>query len=105
MVTSDRTLICRDCGNEFIFTSGEQTFYAERGFVPPSRCASCRATRRAERQAMGNSDPRPSPPGATRPLFPAICAECGRETMVPFEPREGRAVYCRDCYNRQRERY
>jgi CxxC-x17-CxxC domain-containing protein len=31
-------------------------------------------------------------------MFPAVCASCGKETAVPFEPKEGRPVYCRDCY-------
>ena len=102
-VATDRTIICRDCGKDFLFTAGEQSFYAERGFVPPSRCVSCRATRRAERQMTGDDGPRPS--SSLRQLFPAICAECGNETMVPFEPRTGRPVFCRDCFARQRDRY
>ena len=102
-VATDRMMVCRDCGREFIFTAGEQSFYAERGFVPPSRCVSCRANRRAERQVSG--DDRSSQSSAPRQLYPAVCADCGRETMLPFEPRTGRPVYCRDCFARQRERY
>ncbi|MBQ8123147.1 MAG: zinc-ribbon domain-containing protein, partial [Ruminococcus sp.] len=50
----DKTLICKDCGNEFVFTAGEQEFYAEKGFEhEPQRCKSCRDARknagRAER--------------------------------------------------------
>ena len=102
-VATDQTLVCRDCGREFIYTAGEQVFYAERGFVPPTRCVSCRATRRAERQMMGDAGPRQS--SAPRQMYPATCANCGRDTMVPFEPRTGRPVYCRECYERQREQY
>jgi CxxC-x17-CxxC domain-containing protein len=102
-VATDQTMVCRDCGREFMFTAGEQAFYAERGFVPPSRCVSCRATRRAERQLSGDDGTRNS--SAQRQLYPAICADCGSQTMVPFEPRTGRPVYCRDCFARQRERY
>ncbi len=29
--------------------------------------------------------------------FPAICSNCKKETMVPFKPEPGRAVYCKDC--------
>ena len=109
MVTADRTLVCRDCGNEFIFTAGEQQFYAERGFVQPSRCQSCRANRRTERVGAGGdfgSMRSPSMgPREPRPMFPAVCADCGRETMVPFEPRAGRPVYCRDCYQNHRAEY
>jgi CxxC-x17-CxxC domain-containing protein len=102
-VATDQTLVCRDCGREFIFTAGEQVFYAERGFVPPTRCVSCRATRRAERQQMGDAGQRQ--PSAPRQMYPATCANCGRDTMVPFEPRSGRPVYCRECFERQREQY
>ncbi|HBI51504.1 MAG TPA: zinc-binding protein, partial [Ruminococcaceae bacterium] len=28
---TDKTLVCKDCGNEFVFTAGEQEFYAEKG--------------------------------------------------------------------------
>ncbi len=46
---SDRTMTCRDCGNEFTFTAGEQAFYTERGFSEPQRCPTCRAARKAQR--------------------------------------------------------
>jgi CxxC-x17-CxxC domain-containing protein len=113
MVATDKTLICRECGNPFVFTAGEQAFYAERGFVEPSRCPACRANRRAGRQAAGgNSDAfsgarSSGGQGSQQPreLHPAICADCGRETMVPFQPRAGRPVYCRECFNRHRNQY
>lgn len=39
----DKTLVCKDCGNEFVFTVGEQEFYAEKGFTnEPKRCKDCR---------------------------------------------------------------
>jgi CxxC-x17-CxxC domain-containing protein len=31
-------------------------------------------------------------------MHPAVCATCGKDTQVPFEPRNGRPVYCSDCY-------
>jgi len=47
---ADRTLTCKDCGNEFIFTEGEQAFYVEKGFEnDPVRCADCRKARKADR--------------------------------------------------------
>lgn len=99
MSMTDKLLVCRDCGSEFVFTVGEQEFYAERGFNEPTRCPGCRAARRQ----MRGSSPSPSgsgmgEPRAPRQLYPAICAQCGRETMVPFEPRSGRPVYCRECF-------
>ena len=40
---TDKTLVCKDCGNEFVFTAGEQEFYAEKGFQnEPTRCKACR---------------------------------------------------------------
>ena len=43
----DKTLVCRDCGNEFIFSASEQEFFAEKGFTnEPGRCAQCRAERK-----------------------------------------------------------
>ncbi|HMM22373.1 MAG TPA: zinc-ribbon domain containing protein [Selenomonadales bacterium] len=93
----DKTLICRDCGAEFVFTASEQEFFAEKGFTNnPSRCPACRARRRQER-AGGNGRPE-------REMFEAICAECGAKTQVPFRPSGARPVYCRDCFNKLNRR-
>src|SRR5947207_8642932 len=54
-MSADTTLTCRDCGQAFTFTSGEQDFYASRGFSEPSRCADCRAARKAQRDGGGSS--------------------------------------------------
>jgi CxxC-x17-CxxC domain-containing protein len=87
----DKSLQCADCGAEFTFTAKEQEFYASKGFTnEPKRCLSCRQSRKAERR--GNA-------GGTRQMFPAICAQCGKETEVPFEPRQDRPVYCSECYS------
>ena len=43
----DKTLVCKECGKEFVFTAGEQEFYAERGFQnEPQRCKACRDARK-----------------------------------------------------------
>jgi CxxC-x17-CxxC domain-containing protein len=52
---SDRTLTCRDCGQEFTFTAGEQDFYTQRGFSDPQRCPECRAARKQQRNSGGGS--------------------------------------------------
>ncbi len=89
MALADKTLVCRDCSKEFTFTVGEQEFYSSRGLQnDPKRCPQCRVARR-ERQ--GGS-------GTTRQGYSAVCATCGAETTVPFEPTEERPVYCRECY-------
>ncbi|EGT3616879.1 cytochrome C551 [Clostridium perfringens] len=47
---ADKTLKCKDCGADFIFTEGEQAFYKEKGFEnDPVRCADCRRARKAQR--------------------------------------------------------
>ncbi len=89
----DKTLVCKECGNEFTFTQGEQEFYAEKGFTnEPQRCKSCRDARKnASRQ------------GQEREIFIAECAACGKEARVPFKPREDRPVYCSECFAKMRE--
>ena len=88
----DKTLTCRDCGAEFAFTASEQDFYAQKGFQnEPSRCPGCRAQRRA---GGGRGE---------RQMYDVICDGCGANTQVPFQPRGDRPVYCRDCFDRQRQ--
>ena len=94
----DKTLICRDCGAEFVFTAGEQAFYAEKGFQnEPSRCKACRDARKANGGAR-RDDSRP------REMYDAICAERGKPTKIPFIPKNDRPVYCSECYQARRER-
>ena len=46
---SDKTLVCRDCGQEFVFSTGEQEFYKEKGFTnEPTRCVSCRKAKKEQ---------------------------------------------------------
>ncbi|MBI2941892.1 MAG: zinc-ribbon domain containing protein [Chloroflexi bacterium] len=103
----DKTLTCRDCGVSFVFTEGEQAFYASRGFTnEPSRCATCRAARRGERGGSAGG-PRTGGGGyerSDRTMYPAVCAECGRETQVPFQPSGDKPVYCSDCFESRRSR-
>ena len=82
----DKTLVCKECGNEFVFTAGEQEFYAERGFQnEPQRCKACR-------------DARKNAARGPRQYFTAVCAACGGEAKVPFEPKSDRPVYCSECF-------
>ena len=77
----DKTLVCKDCGKEFVWTAGEQEFYASRGFEnQPQRCN-----------------------GGERQMFDAVCAACGKACKVPFQPREDRPVYCSDCFARMKQ--
>jgi CxxC-x17-CxxC domain-containing protein len=113
----DKTLSCRDCGRQFVFSSGEQQFYQSRGLTnEPGRCPECRRARKSARGEggggyghAGGSDfgggggyggggygggyERPR-----RQMFPAVCSACGKETEVPFQPRGDKPVYCSDCF-------
>jgi len=91
----DKTIKCVDCGEEFLFTVGEQEFYREHGLTNfPTRCRRCREARKASR------GDRPASHGGSgaREMHKATCANCGAETTVPFAPTAGRPVYCRDCF-------
>ncbi len=97
MSFQDKSLQCAECGATFTFTVAEQEFFASKGYTnEPKRCPSCREARKAER--YGSSGGYGSQP--RRQMFPATCATCGKQTEVPFEPREGRPVYCSDCYSK-----
>jgi CxxC-x17-CxxC domain-containing protein len=89
----DKVLVCKDCGEEFVFSAGEQEFYAEKGFEnEPGRCQACRAARKQRRGAdMGE-----------RQMYEAVCADCGAECQVPFKPSGDRPVYCRECFQARR---
>ena len=109
----DTTLTCRDCGQTFVFTSGEQDFYASRGFSEPSRCADCRAARKSQRDSGGGSynSYGPSSGGGgyssgggreAREMFSATCSSCGQEAQVPFQPSGDKPVYCSTCFEQRR---
>ena len=97
MPYSDKTLTCSDCGNTFTFTAGEQEFHQSKGFTnEPRRCPNCRGARKAE-GGGGFGGGGGGFGGPRREMFSAICATCGKEAQVPFEPRGDRPVYCRAC--------
>lgn len=48
----DKTIVCKDCGEEFTFTEREQQFYAEKNFAEPVRCKACRDARKAQKEAQ-----------------------------------------------------
>src|SRR6266487_6164522 len=111
MSLTDQTLYCRDCNQEFTFTVGEQEFYASRGLTnAPSRCPECRAARK-QANFGGSRDSYGSRGGGgggyrereARQMYTVTCASCGNEAQVPFQPRDDRPVYCRDCYQAQNQ--
>ncbi|MBU2609203.1 MAG: zinc-ribbon domain containing protein [Chloroflexi bacterium] len=95
MSFEDKSLQCSDCGSTFTFSAEEQEFFQSKGFTnEPKRCPPCRQTRKTDRSSSNNY--------SQRQMYPVVCAQCGQATEVPFEPRDGRPVYCRDCYNKSR---
>lgn len=132
---TDRTVPCTACGSDFIFTAGEQEFYAVKGMTAaPSHCPACRRARRADREPidvpmttsavrtgthartttterMVPNAPRATPrtshsrtaPGALQ-QFPAVCADCGEPTTVPFKPRGDKPIRCRRCFEATQKR-
>ena len=84
----DKVLVCKECGEEFVFTAGEQEFYAEKGFEnEPGRCPAYGAARKQRRGAeMGE-----------RQMADAVCADCGAVSGA-FRPSGDRPVYCRECF-------
>ena len=101
MSYEDRTLTCVDCAQSFIFSADDQTYHADKGYTnDPKRCPSCRQARRSQRNdgfggGGGGYDRGP------REMHSVVCAECGKDAQVPFQPRGDRPVYCSDCYSRQ----
>src|SRR6266446_1278931 len=88
----DQFYPCVDCGQTFVFSKGEQKFYKERSMTPPTRCQACRERKKAQpRDTTGTNT------GQPRQLYSAICYDCGNQTQVPFQPKPGRAIYCRNC--------
>jgi len=95
MEYTDKILKCADCGGEFVFTAGEQMFFADKGFKnEPKRCKACKANR-----AQGGSG---VSGGLQRVETKTVCSQCGKETTVPFKPTQGRPVYCRECFQQRR---
>ncbi len=112
---SDERLTCTDCGAEFVFTSGEQQFFATKGFQnKPNRCPDCRTARKNARQSGGNGGGGYAGGGGrggsgggygAREMYSVTCSSCGQQAEVPFQPRGDKPVYCRDCFQSQRSSY
>jgi CxxC-x17-CxxC domain-containing protein len=92
----DTTIVCIDCGKDFIWTSGEQLFYHDKGLQnPPKRCKSCKQAKNERLSAIAAAQAA----GIKQRIEVAVyCAKCGGYTTVPFYPSQGRPVYCRSCF-------
>ncbi len=85
--SSDKELTCQGCEATFLFTTREQRFYLEMGFVTPRYCPSCRQARKREQRKQTD----------WKETWDVTCDSCGVETTVPFKPVKNRPVYCRKC--------
>ena len=96
MSFQDKSIQCSDCGATFTHSAQDQEFFQSKGYTnEPKRCSPCRQTRKTERYNNDNY-------GSQRQMHAVICADCGKDTEVPFEPRGDKPVYCRDCFNKAR---
>jgi len=108
MALADKQLNCVDCGSEFTFTSGEQEHFAQLGFTnEPKRCPPCRQAKKASRGGdsgggRSSGGGRGGYSSGPREMFSAVCAQCNKQTQVPFQPRGDRPVYCSDCFSTRR---
>ena len=94
MLATDLT--CSACGVSFPFTQEEREFYDSKGFQPPRKCKPCRSAAKQSRDSgrggYGSYD-RPQ-----RVMYDTVCAGCGINTQVPFQPNGSKPVYCRECF-------
>jgi CxxC-x17-CxxC domain-containing protein len=99
----DKSIKCSDCGADFNFSTSEQEFFAEKGYAnDPKRCRLCRASEMVHSNVPSTRSGYGQPWQPKRQMFAAVCAECGQAAEILFEPRDGRPVYCRDCYGKVR---
>ncbi len=96
MEFQDKSLRCVDCSSEFIWTAGEQLFFADKQFKnEPKRCKTCKA-KRANRASAGPA------PTRDRVETQTQCSACGKDTTVPFRPTQGRPVFCKECFQQRK---
>ena len=80
---------CIQCKEIFVFTEKEQEQFYQRNMMTPQRCPQCRTKKAARR------------PGAPK-RFEIVCDHCGKHDSVPFQPKVGRSVLCKDCFQASR---
>jgi CxxC-x17-CxxC domain-containing protein len=92
----DRSIQCVDCGENFIWTAGEQAFFHDKGLKnEPKRCKPCKQAKNERLAAITAAQTS----GTRQRIEVSVqCAQCGQQTTVPFYPSQGRPVYCRSCF-------
>jgi len=101
----NKSIQCSDCGTTFAFSIEDQEYFQFKGYTnEPKRCPECRQAKKLKRYSNGGNSYGNISYGYTpaRQMFPTTCAECGRSTEVPFQPRGDKPVYCSDCYRKVR---
>lgn len=84
----DRTLMCKDCGNKFVWTAGEQKFFLDKGLENiPKRCKLCTDKFKTKLREK-------------HPVFWIKCRLCGKKAEVPFEPKS-EDILCEECFNKE----
>jgi len=93
---ADRLIRCVDCGEQFVWTVGEQVFFHDKGLKnEPKRCKPCKQAKNDRLAAISASQAA----GIKQKIEVNVtCAQCGQQTTVPFYPSQGRPVYCRSCF-------
>lgn len=87
----DVEIPCLECGNRFIFSEREQVFNYHRNLPNPQRCLKCR-TKKSTSTPLDEK------------RYEIICDHCGRKDLVPFKPKNGRPVHCKECHNSQKSK-
>lgn len=82
---------CVQCKETFIFTEKEQETFYQRNMASPQRCPKCRSKKAAQASDAPTK-------------YEIVCDNCGRHDRVPFQPKTGRPVLCRDCFQASRTR-
>ena len=91
----DKTLICKDCGNESHSQQENRILCRKGSQNSPARCKDCRMARK---NASGRNGQR-----REVVMYDTVCADCGKETQVPFKPTNARPVYCKECFDAKRQ--
>jgi CxxC-x17-CxxC domain-containing protein len=92
----DKTIVCIDCSNDFVWSVGEQIFFRDKNLQnPPKRCKGCKQAKNERLAAIAAAQAS----GIRQRIEVSVrCARCQETTTVPFYPSQGRPVYCRSCY-------
>ncbi|MEO6588601.1 MAG: CxxC-x17-CxxC domain-containing protein [Pyrinomonadaceae bacterium] len=87
----DVDIPCVQCKEVFVFTEKEQETFYQRNMMSPQRCMKCRS-----KKAAANPD-------ATK-RYEIVCDHCGKHDQVPFQPKVGRSVLCKECHQASKSR-